>query len=364
MTQSSVASVTPGSSALGPVVCLGAHILDMLGRPVSAIPPGQHSLILDEIRATAAGTAAGTSVDLAKLGAKVHNMGAVGDDALGDLLLALLRRHGVDTGLLVRKSGQRTSATILPIRPNGDRPALHAPGADHMFSPADMGSAHIAALESAAVVHVGAPDTMSSFPPDELAEYLARARSNGAIVTMDLLRAGEPGSLEPLAPLLRQVDWFLPNEQQLRASTDLSDLRGAAESARKLGAGAVAVTCGAEGCVVFDDGGEVVIPALPVSVVDTTGCGDGFDAGFITALLLGGTSVDAAWLGTACGALVASGLGSDAGIRSLSETFSFLADRAPLPGGVEAASALRRLADTRESVVRTSLEGVAGGDRS
>jgi len=56
---------------LGRVTVLGAHILDVLGRPVEAIPPGQGSARLQEIRATAAGTAAGAGVDLAKLGARV-----------------------------------------------------------------------------------------------------------------------------------------------------------------------------------------------------------------------------------------------------------------------------------------------------
>ena len=55
---------------LGTVTVLGAHILDVLGRPVEEIPPGQGSVRLKEIRATAAGTAAGTGVDLAKLGAQ------------------------------------------------------------------------------------------------------------------------------------------------------------------------------------------------------------------------------------------------------------------------------------------------------
>src|SRR5439155_19188614 len=108
----------------GRVVCLGVHIVDVLGRPVTHIPPGQGRLVLDEIRVTAAGTAAGTSVDLVKLGARVTNLGAVGDDLLADLLISLLSRYGVDTSRLVRKPGQRTSATILPIRPNGERPAL------------------------------------------------------------------------------------------------------------------------------------------------------------------------------------------------------------------------------------------------
>lgn len=365
MTSPVAGGLRSGRGLLGPVVSVGAHILDVLGRPVSSIPPGQHSLRLEEIRATAAGTAAGTSVDLAKLGVEVHSMGAVGDDALGDLLVALLRRYGVHTELLLRKRGERTSATILPIRPNGERPALHAPGADHLFCAEDMGMAHDAAFSSAAVVHVGAPDTMSAFAPGELAAHLAAARARGAVVTMDLLRAGEPGLLDALAPLMGEVDWFMPNEQQLRASTGRDDLVEAADVARKLGVGAVAVTCGAEGCLlVHDDVGAVSIPALPVSVVDTTGCGDGFDAGFITALLLGGTPVEAAWLGTACGALVATGLGSDAGIRSLGDTLDVLAERAPAPSGVEAAAGLRRLTGTEHAVVRTAMEGVAGGDRS
>ncbi len=354
------------SRRLGPVVCVGAHILDVLGRPVSTIPPGQSSLLLEEIRATAAGTAAGTSVDLAKLGVEVQNMGAIGDDSLGDLLVALLEKHGVDTSLLLRKAGQRTSATILPIRPNGERPALHSPGADHLFTPADLGGAHIGALGSAAVVHVGAPDTMSAFPPVELAAHLAAVRAKGVVVTVDLLRAGALGAVDALAPVLAQADWFLPNEQQLRALTGRDDLAEAAKAARGLGAGAVAVTCGADGCVVYDDDlGEVTVPTLPVDVVDTTGCGDGFDAGFITALLLGGSPIEAAWLGVACGSLVATGLGSDAGIKNLDETLAILAALAPEAGGSQAAKALRRLSEASASIDRTAeLEGAPRGDRS
>ena len=115
-------------AAWGPVTVLGAHILDVLGRPVGAIPPGQGSARLQEIRATAAGTAAGAGVDLAKLGARVLAVGALGDDLLGDIVVAAMARHGVDTSRLSRKRGVQTSATILPIRANGERPALHVPG--------------------------------------------------------------------------------------------------------------------------------------------------------------------------------------------------------------------------------------------
>ncbi len=86
------------------VAVIGPHILDVLGRPVDAIPAGQGSARLTEIRATAAGTAAGTGVDLAKLGARVSSFGAVGTDLLADVLLAALASYGIDTGGLVRKT--------------------------------------------------------------------------------------------------------------------------------------------------------------------------------------------------------------------------------------------------------------------
>ena len=123
---------------LGPVTVLGAHILDVLGRPVEAIPAGQGSARLTEIRATAAGTAAGTGVDLAKLGASVFAIGAIGDDLLGDMVIAAMASRGVDTGGLSRKSGAQTSATMLPIRGNGERPALHVPGATSLLELADV----------------------------------------------------------------------------------------------------------------------------------------------------------------------------------------------------------------------------------
>lgn len=328
-------------SELGPVVCIGTHILDILGRPVVEIPDGQRSSIIDEIQITAAGTAAGVSVDLAKLGVAVQSMGAVGDDVMGELVVSLLERHGVDTRLLTIKVNQRTSATILPIRPNGERPALHAPGANSTFCETDLSAQHLSAFRDAALIHIGGPDSLLGFNPTQMAEYVAHAKSLGAVATMDLLRAGGPRELTRLAPLLAQVDWFLPNSDQVLSLTGCRELSDGVRRLRDLGAKGVAVTLGGTGCVV-DDGDEVrEIPALPVSVVDTTGCGDGFDAGFIVGLLLGADPFEAAWLGIACGGLVATGLGSDAGIRNLDETLFELERTDGPPGAFGAAAALR-----------------------
>ena len=89
--------------------------------------------------------------------------------------------------------------------------------------------------------------------------------------------------------------------------------------------GCVAATRGAEGAVVIDADGERAVPAFEVDVVDTTGCGDAFSAGFLRGLSLGRDRVQAAGLGCACAALVATGLGSDHGDFDLAAADAFAA---------------------------------------
>ena len=303
------------------VVCLGAHILDILGRPVTAIPPGQASVLLEEIRLTAAGTAAGTAVDLAKLGAHVISMGAIGDDDTGRMLVSLLDRHGVDTSHLARIPGVPTSATMLPIRPNGERPALHVPGATPHLRP---GEVEIGLVAAADVLHVGGPDVLGRFAGAPLAAVLTAARAAGTLVTMDLLRPGAPEVLDRLAALLPLVDYFLPNSDQLLAITGAADLDGGIKTVLDAGAGAIAVTMGHEGSRIVAGGADAGIPALGVEVVDTTGCGDAYSAGFIIGLCRGWDPVAAGWLGTAAAALVAQGLGSDATLTSLSQALQLI----------------------------------------
>jgi len=304
----------------------------VLGRPVEEIPPGQGSVRLKEIRAPAAGTAAGTGVDLAKLGARVRAVGALGDDLLGDIVIAAMARHGVDTAGLIRKKDAQTSATILPIRPNGERPAFHVPGATRLFTRADV---DLDAIQDSRALLIGAPDALAGLTSGDLAEIAGAARSNGVLIAVDVLHPGRPEDLDRLAPLLAMTDWFVPNADQLLALTGRRDLGPAIKDVIALGATAVAVTCGAEGCLVTGPGQQapVHLPALEVEVVDTTGCGDGFTAGLLAGLLAGASAEDAAWLGLACGALVATGLGSDAGIENLGQVLSFLQRTQPAAAG-------------------------------
>jgi sugar/nucleoside kinase (ribokinase family) len=325
------------------VAVIGPHIVDVLGRPVEAIPAGQGSARLDEIRATAAGTAAGTAVDLAKLGASVSSFGAIGADLLAEVLLLALAGYQIDTSGLVRKAAAQTSATILPIRPNGERPAWHVPGATRLLQLADLDLARFGGFDA---VVLGGPDALAGLTADDLAAVVSAAKAAGALLAIDVLHPGSERDFARLSGALAGADWFWPNGDQLRALTGRADLDLAIADVLALGSGGVAVTLGADGCLVTGaDGGLTHIPAIEVPVVDTTGCGDGFNAGMLTGLVLGCDPVDAAWLGTACGALVATGLGSDAGIEDLRQVIDFVRGvNADVADRIAALAALRTAA--------------------
>ncbi len=311
------------------VASIGVHILDVLGRPVSEIPPGQNISLLEEIRVTVAGTAGGTAVDLAKLGAEVVSIGALGDDEIGNIVRGILRRHGVDPSGLVEKKGVQTSATMLPIRPNGERPALHVMGANAKFSAADVDFESLSTFDA---VHVGGTFLMPTFDGADAASVLRAARAAGAITTMDVLGVNRPGLDETLRPALPHLDYFMPNIEEAQMISGLVDRNENGRYFLDQGVGTVILKMGAEGSSIHREGlAEVLVPAFRVDVVDTTGCGDAYDAGLIWALASGWDLLEAARLASACGSLVATGLGSDAGIRDLESTIAFMNSAQTLP---------------------------------
>lgn len=289
------------------VVAMGVHVLDVLVRPVTEIPDGQGGALVEQIKMTAAGSAGGTALVLSRLGAEVRSAGAIGTDALGDSLLALLQRDGIDTTHLLRRDEAQTSASVLPIRPDGSRPAFHVVGANATYTPDDVTDA---LLDGATHLHLGGPEFLGG---EAAAKILQRAKDRGITTSADVLAPGDPGILEWIAAALPLLDYFLPNDEQAIGFTGADDLESACRALVERGVGCVAATRGEDGVLVVDADGTIAVPATDVEVVDTTGCGDAFSAGFLRGLALGHDHRDAARLGCATAGIVAGGLGSDHG---------------------------------------------------
>ncbi len=293
------------------VAAVGVHVLDTHVLGIESIPAGSEGQLVETIRMSPAGTAGGTAVVLARLGAQVRSYGAVGTDPVGDTLLALLAREGVDVGGLVRRTEAQTSASVLPVRPNGDRPAWHCIGANGSFTlddlPADL-------LDGVTHLHLGGPEFLGG---EAAGQLLGKARAAGVTTSVDVLAPGDADMLAWIADALPHTDFLLPNDEQVLGFTGASSLADGARALLERGVGCVAVTQGAKGALVATASGVVEVPAFPVDVVDTTGCGDAFSAGFLRGLSLGLPPVDAARLGCASAAQVAQGLGTDAGSYDL-----------------------------------------------
>lgn len=303
------------------VVSFGAHIADALGWPFTQVPPGQQLAVLEQIRFTVAGTAAAPSVNLAKLGVDVATVGRVGDDTIGEFVRTTMNGYGVDTTHLLTDPGLQTSASLLPIRADGSRPALHVIGANAGLREEDVPWDVVARAQ---VFHLGGLFVLPGIDGEPAGRILRRAKELGLTTTVDLLASPRPDAQELLAPLLPHVDYLAPNVEEAGWITGTDDRDEMARWFHDRGVGCTLLTLGGEGVAIARRGERAtVLPAFAVDVVDSTGCGDAFTAGFVSGLLDGLELHDAAERGLACGSLVATGLGSDAGIVDLAQVEEF-----------------------------------------
>ena len=299
------------------VSVVGLYILDVLGRPVTRIPDRGNVEFIEEIRLTVAGTAGGTVVDTAKLGLKSLAVGAVGDDEKADWVLLTLAKHGIDTSAMQCLKGVPTSATILNVRPNGDRPALHVRGASDHF---DVAPAMYDQVFDAPIIHLGGTGLLKKFDGPASVTLLKEAKKRGRTVTFDLIAASAK-TIGIVGPLLPFIDYFMPSIEEAK---DMSGQLTAADCAKfflEKGAACCVFTLGGEGAYyAHRDGTRLRAPAYDIKIVDTTGCGDAFDAGFIASLHHKMDTETALRFAQASAGLVATGLGSDAGIVSFEDT--------------------------------------------
>jgi sugar/nucleoside kinase (ribokinase family) len=249
------------------------------------------------------------------LGLKTTLVGAIGNDDMGRMMDEMLRNHRVDTSLLHRRSDMPTAATILAINSKGERPTFHAVGASVFLEIDDERRKRI--VESR-FVHWGGAGTMLNLDGGTGAEILKEAKSSGAVVTCDFISPME-GTLAALKNVMPHVDYFMPSLEEAMEVSSTTTPDDAARAFLDMGAKCCILKCGAKGSRLVDGERNIRIPAFQVDVYDTTGCGDSYCAGFIAALSRGWEVEKACQFGSAVAAIVATGLGSDAGITDFSQ---------------------------------------------
>jgi sulfofructose kinase len=247
----------------------------------------------------------------AALGLRAAYAGAIGDDADGRLVLETLAALGVDVTHLLTSPGAATrSAIVLVDASTGDRAVLWDRDDALTLTAAQVDTIDVT---TARLVHVDDTDLNASI-------RLARAaRAADRLVTTDIDAARNVSELLTLAthPIL--------SEHALASLSGERDPERGLRALRRHCSGVLCVTLGARGAMALDGDTLLIAPGIQVTPVDTTGAGDVFRAGFITALLGGRTLADTLRFANAAAALSCARVGAIGGVPTLHDVNAFAA---------------------------------------
>jgi sugar/nucleoside kinase (ribokinase family) len=279
---------------------------------------GQREALAEEATLTLGGSGSIFACAAARLGLRVAIAGVVGDDVFGGYVRDRLGAQGVDTRGLVVRTGRPTGVSVVLSRPD-DRGTYTAPGTIAELRASDVDRSILAAARH---VHVASYFLLRGLGPG-LPELFDEARAGGATTSVDPNWDPTQRWDDGVRELLGRVDLFLPNATE---AVRIAGVDAVGEAVRRLAAlgPAVAVKLGGEGGLVRRGDETARADGLDVEVVDTTGAGDAFDAGFVLGLLEGWPLRRSLAFASACGGLSCRAVGGVDGLPTRAEVLARL----------------------------------------
>jgi len=305
--------------------------LILRGRDVQPVF-GQAEVLVDTATLTIGASSAIMACGAARLGLRIAFIGLVGEDQFGHYMLAAMAERGVDVSCCILDPELHTGLSVILSQPH-DRAILTYLGAISALraEQVDRGM-----LRRARHLHVGSYYLLDALRPGLPALYTeahARGLTTSLDTNWDPSERWEGGILD----LLPQCDVFLPNEAEARYIARRDTLGEALDVLTAL-VPSVAVKLGAHGGLARASNlakvsqpsqgwaGSARAPALSVDVVDTTGAGDSFDAGFLYGYLNGWSLERTLRLACTCGSLSTRAAGGTAGQPTLDEALDAMGE--------------------------------------
>jgi sugar/nucleoside kinase (ribokinase family) len=308
------------------VVGIGNALVDVLSRESEAFVKAQRLVkgamqLVDEARASelyaamgpavevSGGSAANTIVGVASFGGRAHYVGKVRDDQLGEVFQHDLRSVGVGYSTSAATSGPATGRCLIVVTPDAQRTLTTYLGASVQLGPADVDKG---VIERAAILYL---EGYLFDPPEAQRAFHAAAGVAHAAGRKVALTLSDPFCVDRHRAAFRDlverhVDILFANEAEIRALYETADFEAALQQVRRHCAVA-ALTRSERGSVVVAGDDVHVIDADPVAaVVDTTGAGDLYAAGFMFGLSRGRSLATCGRLGSLAAAEVISHVGA------------------------------------------------------
>ncbi len=298
---------------MGKILVIGSLNVDMVMK-VDHMPVAGETILCDGMKLVAGGKGANQACAAGRLGTDVIMLGAIGNDAYGEMQRQSLQQSGVDVSGLLTKENVSTGTAFITVNKEGNNSIVVVQGANAQFTPEDI-EAHRNLIEECEIVIL-----QLEIPVDTVLYAVKLARKLGKIVLLDPAPAPEHFPEE----LYQYIDIIKPNESELSRLTGIADAQNHLEEAVQIlkdhGVKNVLVTLGGEGAYLDAENKPAVhIPAKKVKVVDTTAAGDSFTAALAAMILAGKTLEEATEFANHVSAIVVTREGAQDSIPTLQE---------------------------------------------
>lgn len=304
------------------VLVAGELNADLVMTGLPSLPILGRELVGKGFRMTLGSSSAITAVRLATLGLPVDLVGWVGDDEMGGYVVQQLAAFGVGTQHIRTITGATTGVTLVLTYPL-DRAMLTYPGVMAEFDGREINHDLLSGYTH---LHVGSFFLQSALQA-HLPAIFGLAHEGGLTTSLDC--GWDPSEQWQANPYLRATlaatDWFFPNESEATTLTD--GTWQPSKLAEQVG-GTLVIKRGAEGATaIYPPTREIANrPTLSVPVVDTTGAGDAFNAGYLYATLT--RQADPLAFAVACGAQAVTQVGGTTNAPTAEELNEFMSNHA------------------------------------
>lgn len=310
------------------VLCLGEVLIDFI-----ANTPGSLQTVASFLKCPG-GAPANVAVGLTRLGISCGLISKVGADPFGDFLIKCLKENDVDTDGVTRTNQAPTALAFVALSDTKEPDFFfyRNPCADLLLREDELPENW---FQHAQFLHVGSvsltqdPSRRATITAVKLAKQNGMNVSFDPNIRLDLWAKGLPECRRIIRQLLSHTDVFLPSQEELSILMDTTDLEKAVSQVLKLGPQFVCVKQGLNGALLVYKEADGVIkkiqrPAYKVDIVDTTGAGDGFNAGFIAGLVQKKKLSEALEFANAVAALVITQKGAMTALPTLEQLTQFL----------------------------------------
>ena len=294
------------------VVFIGTAILDSVIKGFDPEPVSVAGFRAESGSINAGGEGVNGSVAASKLGMKSALLCFLGKDQAGDLIEAELARFGVDTSCIIRTDDHPTPITTIFVAEDGNRKSITNNAHSYNFHPEQYPDMF---TDTKAVV-IGSLFRAPFNDPEVVRAVVSEAHSRGIPVFADTkIPNFRRLTLDDIADSLPMIDYITPNEDEARFFTGEDKPEKMAEAFLAKGVKNVIIKLGGKGCLLVNNEEKIHLYAHKIDVVDATGAGDNFMAGFVSEIIRGSDVKDALAFANACGAICATAVGTGTALR-------------------------------------------------